>query len=96
MPSGPVLQIPLPNCTGGDPPTDEDSDDDYPTIQLLQPEAHWSLHTEVSNGDEEKSCDKKVRVDKDGEFKGKSRCGLKQGLGAVIIKIIGIIILGPV
>jgi len=56
-----------------------------------------SITSDISNGDEEKSCDKNLKVDKDGEIKGKIRCGLKKALGAVIIKIIGIIVsIGPV
>jgi len=84
-------------CSGGMEPIETDVELTWTSFGLGSEDTEFVfINTFSSNGDEEKSCDKKLRVDKDGEFKGKSRCGLKQALGAVIIKIIGIIILGPV
>ena len=47
----------------------------------------WTVNTISSNGDEEKSCEKKLRVDKDNEITSKIRCGLKKALGTVIVEI---------
>jgi len=85
-------------CIGGTEPFDVSLELSYIAPFDLHPsKMDWTSSTDISNGDEEKSCDKKLRVDKDNEITSKIRCGLKKALGAVFIKIIGIILsIGPV
>ena len=97
-----IAAQPLPDCIGGDSfPMMAEAGPFVtpPGFDLFDaPDAvDWTVNIDSSNGEEEKACDKKLRVDKENEIKGKIRCGLKKALGAVIIKIISIIVsVGPV
>jgi hypothetical protein len=76
--------FPLPACDGGN---TANGNIEMGFEDLEVGNHKWFVQADSSNGDEEKSCDKKLRVDKDNEITSKIRCGLKKALGTVIVEI---------